>query len=69
MKICKYNSFVACNVENTDCNYCEIYTVYLQGRIDERKKIMEIVDSADDIAQAMYLLGQYIIQQELQENN
>lgn len=38
---------------------------YEQGRRDERKKIMEIIDSADDIAQAMYLLGQYIIAEEM----
>lgn len=39
--------------------------IFKNGRTYERKKIMEIVDSADDIAQAMYLLGQYIIEEEL----
>lgn len=42
-----------------------IEKAYQQGRIDERKKIMEIVDGADDIYQAMYLLKQYIISIEL----
>lgn len=50
-------------VENT------MWKIYEQGRADERKKIMEIVDGADDIAQAMYLLGQYIISEELKEKN
>lgn len=67
METCKYNSFVGCNVKNADCNNCEVYRVYLQGRIDERKKIMEIADSADDTAQVVYLLGQYIILEEIKE--
>ena len=41
--------------------------IFQDGRIYERKKIMEIVDSADDNAQAMYLLGQYIISEQLKE--
>ncbi len=38
---------------------------YRQGRVDERRKIIEIIDSADDNVQAMYLLGQYIISEDL----
>lgn len=45
-----------------------IEKAYHQGRKDERKKIMNIVDSGEDMAQAMYLLGQYIIGEELKEN-
>lgn len=41
---------------------------YKQGRAEERKKIMEIIDNADDMANAMYLLGQYIISEQLKEN-
>lgn len=40
---------------------------YEQGRADERKKIMEILDSAADVAQAILLLYQYIISKELKE--
>ena len=51
-----------------NCDHrCERYEGYEQGCKDERRKIMEIVDSADDMAQAMYLLGQYIIGEELKE--
>lgn len=39
-----------------------------QIRAEERKKIINILDNADDNAQAMYLLGQYIITEELKEN-
>lgn len=65
MDRCQYNNFVGCNIKK--CDTCEVYKVYQQGRRDERKKIMEIVDGADDIAQAMYLLGQYIISEELEK--
>lgn len=41
------------------------YKGYKAGRVDERKTIMKIVDSAEDTAQAMYLLGKYIIEEEL----
>lgn len=47
----------------------EVYKTYEKGRKDERKKIMNIVDSADDMAQAIYLLGQYIIIEELKDYN
>lgn len=40
---------------------------YQQGRVNERRKIIEIIDSADDNVQAMYLLGQYIISEDLKE--
>lgn len=52
-------------VSKNDCPIIKHF--YEKGRSDERKKIMEIVDGADDIAQAMYLLGQYIISEELKE--
>lgn len=62
------------NIDCLECQsraMCNSYALfkYDQGRRDERKIIMEIVDSADDVAQAMYLLGQYIIQQELRKND
>lgn len=65
MNRCKYNKVVGCPMK--DCDNCEVYNVYRQGRADERKKIMEIVDGSDDMAQVMYLLGQYIISEQLKE--
>lgn len=41
---------------------------YQQGREDERKKIIEIFDSADDTMQAVHLLMQYIISEELKDD-
>lgn len=38
-----------------------------QIRADERKKIMEIIDSADDYSQAMYMVVRYLIKEELKE--
>jgi len=67
MNKCLYNTFVSCHSNNFECNRCEIYEVYEEGRKSERKKIMNIVGNADDMAQAMYLLGQYIISEELKK--
>lgn len=50
-----------------DGDYCGTLRGFEKGRLYERKKIMKIVDGANDIAQAMYLLGQYIIGEELNE--
>lgn len=61
------NGCLDCQKEDGFGDTCHAYQAYQQGRIDERKIIMEIVDSADDIAQAMYLLGQYIISEELND--
>lgn len=69
MDRCQYNTFVSCHSKNFECNRCEVYEVYEKGRKDERIKIMNIVDNADDMAQAMYLLGQYIISEELKYDN
>lgn len=42
---------------------------YRDGQAAERKKIMKIVDNVDDAAQAMYLLGKYIISEELKNDS
>lgn len=41
--------------------------VYNKGRKDERSKIIEILDSADDSKNAMYLLTKYLIEEQLKE--
>lgn len=41
------------------------YNGIIEGRRDERKKIIEIIDSADDYSQAMYMVVRYLIKEEL----
>lgn len=48
------------------CGNYEPYSAgYKDGRSYEREKIIEILDSADDPYQAMYLLGKYLISKEI----
>lgn len=45
----------------------EFKAINRQIRADERKKIMEILDSADDEESAMYVLAQYLIAETVKE--
>lgn len=45
-----------------------IVDAYEKGKADERKKIMDIVDSAEDNAYAMFLLGRYFMTEQLKES-
>lgn len=58
-----------CQKEDAFGDTCHTYQAYHQGRLDERRKIMEIVDSADDSENAMYLLGKYLIAEQLKNSN
>lgn len=48
------------------CGNYEPYSAgYKDGRLDERQKIIELLDSADDAYNAMFLLGRYLISKEI----
>lgn len=43
----------------------EKFKSYIEGRKDERNKIMEVIDEADDAYNAMFLLMRYFVSEEL----
>lgn len=53
--------------QNSDYWNDYLTKVINDAKKDERSKIIEILDSADDSANAMYLLTKYLIEEQLKE--
>lgn len=73
MKSCfeqlKENCINCNNSKMVDGDYCHALRAYQQGKADERVRIIKILDSADDSGNAMYLLGKYLIAEQLDDSN